>query len=123
MNQVTDHLALPARAKPARLPHGLVHTNKEFPAERPSPMGRLNRFVIIESNHVSRSLVPQESLVEPGHLRRRHEINAQIKILCLQQVIKKRPGHPPQQPQIHRPPMLAVVQGKSSSWALGFYWD
>jgi hypothetical protein len=74
MDQITAEFHLPRRPEFAGLAQGFAETDVEFPVQAGALLRRLRgrwqlkEARMVEGNHVSRTFIMQELLVEPAHL-------------------------------------------------------
>src|ERR1035437_3093371 len=110
---IADQFALPSGMETAGLGNRFVQANEDFAVQT----GLSRWFRVVEGYDVGRALMLQESLVEPGHLGRGNQVNAQIKASIGLRVPEQRLRDSSQVAQVHAPSAVAVAKSESAAHA------
>ena len=104
MDEITNQFELPARAELPCLGMGDIQADKDLPKQEIRPGG----IGIVKRDYVRRPLVLEKILIDPGDLWDSNQVNAELKIVNLEQFGDQRPAKSSQQPHLHREAAPAI---------------
>ena len=127
MNQATDDLGLPGCVEPSRLGQHVVQADDDLAADRifGSGVRGLGSWLagfeisvlacgliggVVESDHIGRAAMFQIALIQFGHFRRAHQVNAERVVVQAGKLRQQSAGDPTKQGEAQGAAALAVAQ-------------